>query len=1083
MKRYIIAALVVIACSAGGIRADDTEIYGVINNTSVAPNVLIIFDTSGSMADLIPGDPYDPATTYSGSYSTNAVYERYWDGHDYQWLLFTGDVNNLKCAAIKSNLLTEGFATGKITASTFTCSGTKRWLRLGNYCNYDASGIGQAKRKIDVAKEILSDLITNTDGVRFGMMKYNYNDTDATSGGRLLAPCSADKAPLLAAVASASPSGWTPLAETLAEAGLYFAGKPSWFNTSGFPSGTYTGGHYVSPMQYRCQKNYVILMTDGLPTKDRHPKLYSASYINGSDLIGDQDGDHSAPCAGGAYDNGVYKNFDTHEYWYRDDDGNCRYHPDEGSDYLDDVAKYLYSNDCNPTMGAGTSFAKQNIVTYTIGFALEDATKLLYRTAVNGGGEYFTAKNYSALKEAFKQIMSAIVEKNSCFVAPVVPVSRMNRTYAGNKIYLGFFKPQQEGNWYGNIKRYKLEDDGAIKDSKGQVATNSEGLIKDEARSWWTSLGDDGPAVEKGGAAERLEILIGQNARTIYTYTGSQALLTHASNAFITGNTAITNLMLGNPTDRDKLFDIVRKDSFGDVIHSEPAVVFYSNGADGQPDTADDDVKIFVGTNDGQLHCIDDATGNEVWSFVPPDQLGRLLLLSDNAPDHEYFVDGSPTVYYGSNQKILVIGSRRGGKSYTALDITNYNAPRYLYSIGPDVLGPTPTSYEHLGQSWSRPEKVTIATSSVPTISGCGVDITVTSADVFLFAGGYDNENQDLEAPSASDGFGRAVFAANMATGALINNLKFSPATHSSLGLTHSIVDVAGFDHDGDGIISRIYFGDLGGNIFALKDDQVQTFTVSGCPAITKNVVDGVWSGMKLFQAPESNGRKLKILYAPDAVAEKYPPSTHGEYIYFGTGDREDPGNTAVTNRFYAVKNDWTATSPLTESNLVDVTDDLIQLGTAEQQQAVRESLELKKGWYIRLGNQGEKVVSSPRVYAGVVYFTTYTPTTTGGPADPDPCAASTASGVARLYALNYKNGASVTNFNASGETDTLGNPLNGLGKLDRSLIVGTAIPSAPVIAILPGGARIFIGVEGGLVSLPAVSSQDMIRYYWNQIF
>ena len=90
-----------------------------------------------------------------------------------------------------------------------------------------------------------------------------------------------------------------------------------------------------------------------------------------------------SPCAG----------FSTREYWYRDDDGNCHYYPDEGSDYLDDVAKYLYSNDCNPTLGAGTSFNKQNIITYTIGFALEDATKLLYRTAVNGGGEYFTAEN------------------------------------------------------------------------------------------------------------------------------------------------------------------------------------------------------------------------------------------------------------------------------------------------------------------------------------------------------------------------------------------------------------------------------------------------------------------------------------------------------------------------------------------------------------------------------------------------------------------------------------------------------------------------------------------------------------------
>ncbi len=183
--------------------------------------------------------------------------------------------------------------------------------------------------------------------------------------------------------------------------------------------------------------------------------------------------------------------------------------PQDGSDYLDDVTNYLYSNDCNPTLGEGTSFAKQNIITYTIGFDLTDDSKLLYRAAVSGGGEHFTAKNYSALKEAFNQIMSAIVERNSCFVAPVVPVSRMNRTYAGNKIYLGFFKPQQEGNWYGNIKRYKVENDGTITDSKGQAATNSDGLILDQARSWWTTLGDDGPAVEKGGAAERLGIQIG----------------------------------------------------------------------------------------------------------------------------------------------------------------------------------------------------------------------------------------------------------------------------------------------------------------------------------------------------------------------------------------------------------------------------------------------------------------------------------------------------------------------------------------------------------------------------------------------
>ena len=48
---------------------------------------------------------------------------------------------------------------------------------------------------------------------------------------------------------------------------------------------------------------------------------------------------------------------------------------------------------------------------------------------------------------------------------------------------------------------------------------------------------------------------------------------------------------------------------------------------------------------------------------------------------------------------------------------------------------------------------------------------------------------------------------------------------------------------------------------------------------------------------------------------------------------------------------------------------------------------------------------------------------------------------------------------------------------------MGTAIPSAPVIAILEGGARIFVGVEGGIVSMPAILTLEMYRYYWHQIF
>jgi len=1058
MKRHIhmtVAILLVILVSAATTRADDTEIYGVVSNSSIPPNVLIIFDTSGSMAtEDVPGEPYASTTTYSGSYSTDAVYQRVWDGHKYVWNLFTNSINNIACDAIKTDLLSAGYAVGKIRTTNFTCGGTtQRRLRLGNYMNYDASGIGLPQSRISVAQQVLTDLIDQTDDVRFGMMVFNRNDSDSTSGGRVVAECGTDKATLINRIASASPDGWTPLAETLAEAGLYFAGKPSWFNS---------GVTYTSPMQQRCQKNYIILMTDGEPTLDRHHKLYDTAYING-DLIGDQDGDHSSPCSG----------FTTREYWYRDEDGNCQYYDSDGSDYLDDVAKYIYSNDCNPNLGEGTSFDKQNVITYTIGFRVEN--QLLYRTAANGGGEYFTAANYSALSEAFKQIMAAIVERNSCFVAPVVPVSRMNRTYAGNKIYLGFFKPQQDGRWFGNVKRYKLDNDGTIRDQSNKVAIGSSGLILEDARSWWTSIADDGPAVEKGGAAERLDILIDTGGtRNVYTYTGTSPILTDSSNAFAYSNSAVTNGMLGVTTDPERaaLFTNVLKGQFGDVIHSEPSVVYYSAGLDGLPDTADDDVKIFVGANDGMLHCIDDVTGNEKWAFIPPDQVGRLKKLTD--ADHDYFVDGSPTVYYGASQKILIIGSRRGGESYTAIDITNYNAPRYLYTIGPNILG---SGNEPLGQSWSRPEKATIATSSTVTSDGYGVNIAVTTENVLLFGGGYDT-NQDQAPPSASDTEGRAVFAVNLTTGALMNHPKFSYGAPAGLGMTHSVVDVAGFDHDGDGIVSRIYCGDMGGNLFALRDDVVQEFEV-GSKTIKKSVVDGTWSGVKLFNASADNVQR-KIFYAPDAVAETYPPGTQGEYIYFGTGDREDPGNTTVVNRIYAVKNDWTATSPLTESDLVDVTDDLIQLGTEEQKEQVRSELNTQKGWFIRLQNTGEKVVASPRVYGGVVYFTTYTPGQ--GEVSADPCEASTANGAARLYAVDFKTGAAVHNFSTTTETDPNGNPV-ALGKNDRSTVIGTAIPSAPVIAILKGGAYLFIGVEGGISSMPVVAGQDMYRYYWNQIF
>jgi len=1043
MKNTFLIVLLLIVGTTGSGWADDTEIYGTVTNPDLEANILIIFDSSGSMSTVdVPGDPYDAANVYTGSYSTNAVYERYWSwaSWSYQWRIFADDVNDLNCTWIKDDLLDQGYAYGRIYSSSYACGGSLRRLRTGNFMNYDESGVGTLKSRIEVAQQVVTDLINNTTGVRFGLMRFNEDQ-----GGRLVAACGTDPSTLITEVANITADGWTPLAETLAEAGLYFAGMDSWYN-----SGTYT-----SPMQERCQKNYIIIMTDGQSTQDIDSRLTDTNYING-DKIGDYDNDHSG---------------DEHDY------------SDNGSDYLDDVAKYLYENDCNPVLGDGTAFDKQNIVTYTIGF--KTSHQLLQNTASNGGGEYFTADNISELAMAFDQILTAISEENAVFVAPVVPISRMNRTYAGDKIYLGFFKPKQSGRWIGNIKRYALDDDGILYDAIGAEACTPDGLIKDNALSFWTILGNDGPDVEKGGAAEILDLLIDSpTARNLYTYTLSDAdnaeLLTDPSNAFVDSNDLITaeDLGVASSAERTELFNAVHGAGLGDIIHSEPAVVHYPD-PDGNPVTNDAKTVIFAGSNDGILHAFDDNGGGEIWGFIAPDQLGRLKLLDND--DHDYFMDGSPSVYHGASQKILIMGERRGGQTYVVLDITAHDAPVWLYSIGPTILDPDPLnfpdtdSYEMLGQSWSRSQTVTVATgvsiSETGTPPTCSVTVNTDEADVFLIPGGYDN-NQDLDPPSPTDTVGRALFGVQVTDGQVVSGLNFNAIANATLGMTHSIVDVSGIDHDGDGIVSRIYAGDLGGNIFAFKDDEAMSFC-SG--TYTKSIADGTWAAQKLFSASAVDGLQRKILYAPDVVGEEF-----GEYIFFGTGDRTDPSEIGMINRFYAVKNDWSGGGTLDETDLVDVTDDLIQLGTEGQKQAAKTSLENGNGWFIRLENTGEKVVASPRVYGGVVYFTTYTPDTAGGGGDP--CAASTVRGVARLYAVDYKTGASVAEFSSEIEFDGDGNMVDR-GKKDRIIPIGTAIPSAPVIAILENGAQIFIGVEGGIVSMPAIATPDMYRYYWHQIF
>ena len=301
---------------------------------------------------------------------------------------------------------------------------TSKTLRTGNYRNYLASiGGDETLPKLTIAKKVITDFLNTVHGVRVGVMVFNSDE-----GGHIQSTIESltgvTRTQLIHDINGIEGETYTPLAETLYEAGLYFKGGSSYFNS---------GVVYTSPIQYHCQNNFVVIITDGEPTKDRNSILGT--------VVGDRNGDGREP--GGA-----------HEVPYESN----------GSDYLDDVAKYLYDTDLSSSLEG-----QQNIITYTIGFTI--SSDLLERTAAEGHGRYYYSNNAQSLSNAFQNVINDILTKTSSFVAPIVPVSRMERTTAGDKIYLALFKPKQNESWSGNIKKFSVaqENDPALRDFRRET--------------------------------------------------------------------------------------------------------------------------------------------------------------------------------------------------------------------------------------------------------------------------------------------------------------------------------------------------------------------------------------------------------------------------------------------------------------------------------------------------------------------------------------------------------------------------------------------------------------------------------------
>jgi len=1018
---WMLSAMSLVAFTGGTAIADDAELFIAGEDTSSSnsearPNILFIIDTSGSMkGEVLTETTYDPNETYSGSYSSNRIY---WSttkdnigGNRY----FAKSYNN--CQAAEDALDGLGTYKGELlahrvartpwrsgwrqlserarsryvecrddrgvhgeTAGTFyaadgqtgpyatNASAEPRWntsyyLYDGNYLNWQQSGGAVTQTRLEIVQEVTNNLIDNISDVNVGLMRFNFDD-----GGPVVYPMSnvnTDREAFKSAVSGLDYDTWTPLSETLYEAYLYYKGGTIDYGqgyTRNSVAGSRTGGSasattYNSPVDFACQKNYVILLTDGEPTRDKGAQ----NEIEG--LPGFKKATGNASCQYGAPYTGQYT---------EQDDGIC----------LDELAEYMYKTDVSSEF-----YGDQNITTYTVGFTID--LDLLGSTATKGGGEYYLADNTSTLSAALTKITVSILDDATTFVAPVVPVNAFNRTQSLSDVYMSVFNPSSTVRWPGNLKKYKLTN-SVITDANNKGAIDpSTGFFKENSQSFWSTM-VDGDRPEQGGAAEQMPEY---TQRKLYTnLSGGQLksdanrisleneLLTPQETSAATDelHDSLVNWMLGLDVwdDNDDGSETDTRRQLGDSMHGSPVPVIYG-GTQAEPDLV-----IYTTTNDGYLHAVDPDDGQELWAFAPRRLLPLQIVKYENevSASRVYGLDGQIKAHILNNdfvggvsadeRVILVFGMRRGGNALYAVEVTDRNDPQLLWVIDDQTAG-----FEDLGQTWSTPEVTKVRIGN-------------ETKTVALFGGGYDT-GQDAD-DYRTDNQGNAIYMVDLLTGDKVWSAG-KAGDHDLVleDMEHSIpAPLRLIDLNNDSFADRAYVGDMGGRVWRVDFFQGEQ--------LADLAQGGMIASLGAADLESPTPADVRRFYSQiDAVnVQAYGNSFMA--LNIGSGYRAHPLDRAISEEFYSLR-DFNGLRPLLNEEygnpiLRTQLTDITELPNADIEPT-------DPGWRLRLDESaGEKSLSSSLTSGGIVTFVTFAPGTSASA-----CVAT--QGINTVYRVNLLSG------------------------------------------------------------------------------
>jgi type IV pilus assembly protein PilY1 len=582
-------------------------------------------------------------------------------------------------------------------------------------------------------------------------------------------------------------------------------------------------------------------------------------------------------------------------------------------------------------------------------------------------------------------------------------------------------------------------------DNKTAISASGSEFIGECARSFWTpstfdnywtsldtancttgsppaaSNSPDGNLVEKGGLGYMLR-KITETARVVKTCSATVASCQTAMTDFSTANGTITASVLnlgtattptvagliswargrnnhhlelesGNLNGNTLTATDMRPSSHGDVVHSRPAAINF--GTDSSPK-----VVVFYGGNDGMLRAINGnrtatfnigvantpvAAGDEFWSFVPPEYLGKLYRrylntdgIAGSSPK-DYAMDGPITAYRAPNGDAwLYVGMRRGGRSLyafhvngTTLDVTL----KWKRGCGDNGTSNCDASgsFNDIAQTWSAP--------TVFTALGYGGG----TSPMLMVGGGYDAVCEDPLDYSCASPKGNKLYIIDAISGAQIASLP------TARGIVADVTVVP----DAAGQADLIYTADMGGNVYRISGTAT---TKIGNVAPASWVITTVASVGCNDLNPCSRNRKF--MFAPDVVFD------NNEYIVLlGSGNRERPTDQAntVSNYFFMIRDKFGTAGWLTDvancgggttlcrNSLLAIT-----MTNGVVNAPSQTDLAAKKGWYLELAPNEQAVTGAIAVF-GTVYFTTHEPK----PAAPGACVPNL--GTSRAYAVKYK--------------------------------------------------------------------------------